>query len=259
MANLVIPRREILSGQPSNLPPIIHPGFSKKDSFVYAPWISPNTIVRLGGSKISMTTRGDPQPVSSRLRLAAKFVASNNDCITNQGFAQLLALPTITIAIASTGAITGAIRSIIGRSNYGNRYIGIRAGSASNTWEYQYYGSSSSVVLTGTSSFSDDEMCVIAGVSYSATDHELYVNGKLEATSTTNGGADPGFDSLVVGCANDSRVWDLRANGLIGLGLIGQGVLSRPSVRQLAENPWQIFAPRETRLFVPVGDRKSVV
>lgn len=252
MANLVIPRREILSGQPSNLPPIIHPGFSKKDSFVYAPWISPNTIVRLGGSKKSIT-RGAPQPVSSRLRLAAKFVASNNDCITNQGFVQLLALPTITIAIASTGAITGAIRSIIGRSSYGNRYIGIRAGSASNTWEYQYYGSSSSVVLTGTSSFSDDEMCVITGVSYSATDHELYVNGKLEATSTTNGGADPGFDSLMVGCANDASAWDLRANGLIGLGLISQGVLSRPSVRQLAENPWQIFAPRETRLFVPVG------
>jgi len=206
-----------------------------------------------GGAKLPMTTRGGPTTRATSAGLAGKFVASNGDCITNQGFSQGLSPPIVTIVVASTGASTGTVRSIFGVSGYGSRYTGICASAAGNTWEYRYGGSSTAVLLTSTAAFSDDDLCVIVGVSYSSSNHELYVNGKLEATSTVSGGGDPALDSLTVGCGNGERTWNLRANGLIAFGAIGQGILSRGSVSNLALNPWQIFAPRETRLFVPVS------
>jgi len=233
----------IWTSQPSNVSQVRHPAFSKGGSYIYAPWIAPNTVLTPSGSALNMTVRGSPKVVTSPVGYAGKFVASNSDCITNQDFLSPFTFPRITIAIASAGATTGSIRSIIGVANYGGRYTGIRASAAANTFEYQYYGSATNALLIGTTTFADDTVCVIVGVSYSTFDHELYVNGKLEATSTTDGGGDPGCDSVMVGCANDLRIWDLRANGLIVFGAVGQGSLSRPSVKQLAQNPYQIFTP----------------
>lgn len=132
----------------------------------------------------------------------------------------------------STGQNAGALSSA----------ITIGDGTAKTLRFRNYLGATK---YTGGSFIVPDGPVVVVGRQKYNVEQALFVGGEKDPITTAFTGANPGYGFFGGYSGNASTKVLLQA--------IWRRALSDEEIRSLSDNPWQIFASRETRIFVPLA------
>ena len=243
MANLVIPRRELLTRQPLTPTRVI-------DDFCRGVVFLPSVGVDLISGKA---------PGGSGTGLGK---GANQDGLFNSlsgsgtGKYEFAIKDAPAYSVVWCGEINGLGASNVGRifstlgGSGGHELYHAASNLKFDTWFSAGSGQGEFPVSAGT-----EILCIV--VTYDASNGtnrpDVWMNGIKQVLTggTASGTRQPGGAKISFGGRATSS--DRQGNHKINLAAYAPIKIGAELAQSLSENPWQIFAPRETRLFVPVG------
>ena len=163
---------------------------------------------------------------------------------------------TIVAAFATTQATTPNGRCIYSERPNATQIIKMTVGANDNFARIVVRNSSS--VLTqaiGTSNVRDGTPKVVAGVRYADTDHRIFVNGVQEVLNT--GGVGNLFGTAAtpyIGNDQQDATTSIFTGGIALVALFREA-LQPAQIKSLADNPWQLFEPRQ--IYIPTAEAAS--
>jgi len=240
MLPLILPRQEIWTRQPKGV----------RGLDVSSPFFR--------SVKAAFTAEFDAVTLSS-VKSTGEPLCSGNSGIgynfSGYGYAQIARIgyvpPPFTILFVAKKS-TAAIDSII---SFGGASVGygwqIQTGGISTSGRITYGGVAD---YTAIPSFYEVGTDAIYAVSVAATTARFFRNGRfIGSCAVGSAHTNKPTQSLTLGAAYNGSAYVNKSTSTIYGGALLSGALSDSDVAKLSENPWQIFAPRETRLFVPVS------
>ena len=245
MANLVIPRREIWTQQPSLLCDVDPTNqFGINAGFISTANSKQRNI--FGGDLLSEVSTGTFSPVVTDQGVVSRWaevsaglgrlILVKTGSPNSRNFTFLTrvryntTVPTIVARSGSTGATNNLIPLWRNAGAFDMRVGGTDYAAAGTFAAGQFYDIAISSSPTG---------CVLE------VDGATVINGAVAASATID--ADLAFGDASGGAALTGGEFD------IVYALFSPRSLSKAEINRFRSNPWQIFAPRETRLFVPVS------
>lgn len=241
MSNLILPRREIWTQQPPNA--------------VGIDWASPITAKLVSAVLPSAKLFAGTHPHSSG------FVATNTQ-VTKYGVAlgrggfnwglpqrPVFGVPatsdmTLLAFMYGDSSTTTESNPVTTGQNAASISSSISVGDGTTkALRYRIYLGGTR--YAGGSSVIPAEPTVVVGRQRYGVEQALFVGGEKDPVTSSFTGGHSGVTHF--GCYSGNQLTKVLISALWAR------ALSDAEIRSLSENPWQIFAPRETRIFVPLG------
>ena len=240
MANLVIPRREVWTSQPNGMAGIAPYWLTKNPVLMCNYGVSHlNLVGGKGGYTSSIAPIGVTRQGAGRYSLATS--GFNYPDIPFGGNSPISIVAFVDGYSAAQSGVVGQGTEIILRTNATNNGCEFVLNS---------FTTNDRVSVVGTSRPGGG--LLLAGTYGPSGKLRAYANGAMAEIAPTGTYANIASVFDVISTAVGTYGSNVHAVAIFG------SELSQADVLNLVANPWKIFAPRETRLFVPIGGGGAV-
>ena len=248
MAGIIPPL--IRTQQPNQVPQIDRRGVAANLTAAFVS-ISGAPLVNAARPSQSLTTAGSPTfTFDSRLGQYIQLNGSSqylrNTTFTQSGNTYPLTLSAWFYA----DALAAGNHTIIALTASGGTSVIFQLYTNGANLYTRQYNTSSQIVSATT--LVTGKWYLATAVFESLSSRKLYLDGILQGADTVTASAPSGINQIDIGAspwAGPGEYFQGRISALMVL----NAALTDKQILALKSNPWQIFAPRETRIFVPVS------